>query len=92
MRLFKIFVIAIVAVLSTTFVAEAQQRSTQYTLGDISNNEISDSVDFDLNAPVLTEGDGKLYHIRRINLHGVKYLNHDILKSSAGLQEGDSVY
>ena len=92
MRLFKIAIIAVVALLSTTFVAEAQQYSARYTLGDVSNNEIADSVDFDLNAPMLTEGDGKLYHIRRINLHGVKYLNHDILKSSAGLQEGDSVY
>ena len=92
MRLFKIFLIAFVAVLSTTHVAEAQQHTTRYTVGDISNNEIADSIGFDLNAPVLTEGDGKLYYIRRINLHGVKYLNHDILKSSAGLQEGDSVY
>jgi outer membrane protein insertion porin family len=40
----------------------------------------------------LTEGDGKLYYIRHINLHGVKYLNHSILKSSAGLVEGDSIY
>ena len=85
MRLFKIFLIAFVAVLSTTHVAEAQQHTTRYTVGDISNNEIADSIGFDLNAPVLTEGDGKLYYIRRINLHGVKYLNHDILKSSAGL-------
>ena len=92
MRLLKIFLIAFVAVLSTTHVAEAQQHTTRYTVGDISNNEIADSIGFDLNAPVLTEGDGKLYYIRRINLHGVKYLNHDILKSSAGLQEGDSVY
>ena len=92
MRLFKILLIAFVAVLSTTHVAEAQQHTTRYTVGDISNNEIADSIGFDLNAPVLTEGDGKLYYIRRINLHGVKYLNHDILKSSAGLQEGDSVY
>ena len=92
MRLFKIFVIAFVAVLSTTYVAEAQQRSARYTLGDISNNEIADSIDFDLNAPVLTEGDGKLYHIRKINLHGVKYLNHDILRSASGLVPGDSVY
>ena len=92
MRLIKICLIALVALLSTAFVAEAQQNTARYTLGDISNNEIADSVDFDLNAPVLTEGDGKLYHIRKINLHGVKYLNHDILKSSAGLQEGDSVY
>ena len=92
MRFIKIVLVAVVALLSTAFVAEAQHYSTHYTLGDASNNKIADSVGFDINAPVLTEGDGKLYHIRKINLHGVKYLNHDILKSSAGLQEGDSVY
>ena len=92
MRFIKIILIAAVALLSTPFFAEAQQYTTRYALGDISNNEIADSVGFDLDTPVLTEGDGKLYHIRKINLHGVKYLNHDILKSSAGLQEGDSVY
>ena len=92
MKLVKIFIIAIVALLSTTLVAEAQERTARFTLGDISSNELADSVNFDINAPVLTEGDGTLYHIRKINLHGVKYLNHDILKSSAGLQEGDSVY
>jgi outer membrane protein insertion porin family len=70
----------------------AQQTARRYAVGDVSNNEITDSVDFDRNAPILTEGDGKLYYIRNINLHGVKYLNHSILKSSAGLVEGDSVY
>ncbi len=34
----------------------------------------------------------KLYHIRRVNIRGVQYLNPDMLKSSAGLIEGDSVY
>ncbi|MBO7312920.1 MAG: BamA/TamA family outer membrane protein [Alistipes sp.] len=72
--------------------AYAQQTARRYAVGDVSNNEITDSVDFDRNAPILTEGDGKLYYIRNINLHGVKYLNHSILKSSAGLVEGDSVY
>lgn len=38
------------------------------------------------------DGAQKLYHIRRIDVHGVQYLNPDILKSSAGLIEGDSVY
>ena len=57
-----------------------------------SNNEITDTIDFDRSAPILKEGDGKLYYIRNINLHGVKYLNHSILKSSAGLVEGDSIY
>ncbi|MBP3547904.1 MAG: outer membrane protein assembly factor BamA [Alistipes sp.] len=70
----------------------AQVASSRYTIGDVANNEIVDSVDFDRSAPILTESDGKLYYIRHINLHGVKYLNHDILKSSAGLQEGDSIY
>lgn len=70
----------------------AQQRTTRYTIGDASNIEIADTVDFDLDAPILTEGDGRLYYIRNINLHGVRYLNHDILKRSAGLHEGDSIY
>ena len=70
----------------------AQVASSRYTIGDDANNEIVDTVDFDLSAPVVTEDDGKLYYIRKINLHGVKYLNHSILKASAGLQEGDSLY
>lgn len=70
---------------------EAQQQR-HYTIGDDANIEFADTVDFDLDAPILTESDNKLYYIRKINLHGVKYLNHDILKSSAGLEEGDSIY
>ncbi len=54
--------------------------------------DTADTVAFDTSAPILSQGDGKLYYIRKINLHGVKYLNHDILKSSAGLEEGDSIY
>lgn len=54
--------------------------------------DATDTVAFDTSAPILSQGDGKLYYIRKINLHGVKYLNHDILKSSAGLEEGDSIY
>ena len=50
MRLFKIVIVAMVALFSTTHVAEAQQ-SARYTLGDISNNEVTDTIDFDLNAP-----------------------------------------
>jgi len=32
------------------------------------------------------------YYIRKINLHGVEHINHNLLKSSAGLIEGDSIY
>ena len=45
------------------------------------------------NAPMFKSvGDPKLYYIRKIDVHGVKYLNPDVLKSSAGLIEGDSIY
>ena len=78
---------AIVALVMSAVELSAQVAASRYTIGDDSNNKFADTIDFDLNAPILTEGDGKLYYIRHINLHGVKYLNHDILKSSAGLQE-----
>lgn len=44
------------------------------------------------NARPLGNGPQKLYHIRKVNIHGVKYLNHDILRSSSGLIPGDSIY
>ena len=48
---------------------------------------------FPEDAPIFkSTGDPKLYYIRKINVHGVKYLNPDVLKSSAGLIEGDSIY
>ena len=88
----KILIIALMIFSLGVAEVYAQQTARRYAVGDVSNNEITDSVDFDRSAPILTEGDGKLYYIRNINLHGVKYLNHSILKSSAGLVEGDSVY
>ena len=92
MKYTKILLFAIAMLLLAAVDVRAQVASSRYTIGDDANNEIVDTVDFDLNAPVVTEDDGKLYYIRTINLHGVKYLNHSILKASAGLQEGDSLY
>ena len=88
----KILIILFLVLTFGVVELSAQQTSRGYAVGDVANNEITDTVDFNRNAPILTEGDGKLYYIRHINLHGVKYLNHSILKSSAGLVEGDSIY
>ena len=42
------------------------------------------------NAPMFkNSGEPKLYYIRKINVHGIKYLHPDVLKASAGLIEGD---
>ena len=52
-----------------------------------------DAVAFPEDAPVLrTDGTPRRYYIRDVKIHGVKYLNPDILKSSAGLIAGDSIY
>lgn len=48
---------------------------------------------FPEDAPVLRRGDKQtLYYIRNVNVNGVQYLNPEMLKSSAGLIVGDSVY
>ena len=48
---------------------------------------------FPEDAPILRQnGAQKLYYIRNVNINGVQYLNPDILKSSAGLIAGDSIY
>ena len=48
---------------------------------------------FSEEAPMMRQnGRQKLYYIRNVDVHGVQYLNHDMLKSSAGLIAGDSVY
>ena len=92
MKYTKIFFVTIAILLLSVLNVKAQEATSRYTIGDATNNEIADTLDFDLSTPILTEGDGKLYYIRKVNLHGVKYLNHSILKASAGLQEGDSLY
>lgn len=48
---------------------------------------------FPEDAPMMQFGNRpKRYYIRKVEIHGVKYLDHNILKSSSGLIEGDSVY
>ena len=92
-RYIKFVILAVVAFAAGVVSASAQQRTTShYTLGDEYIVAQADSVDFDLNAPMFKDKTPKMYYIRKVNLHGVKYLNHSILKSSAGLAEGDSVY
>lgn len=47
---------------------------------------------FSEEAPMMKSGAQKLYYIRDINIHGAPNLNHDIIKSSAGLIVGDSIF
>ncbi|MBP3482510.1 MAG: outer membrane protein assembly factor BamA [Alistipes sp.] len=51
-----------------------------------------ETVDFPSDAPMLDASERRLYYLRDVNIHGVKHLDHNILRSSAGLIPGDSVY
>ena len=44
------------------------------------------------NAPYFNGADDKMYHLRKVNIHGVKHIDHDIIRSSSGLVPGDSIY
>ena len=47
---------------------------------------------FSEDAPMLDGTEKRLYRLRDIRIHGVRYLNKEVLKSSAGLAVGDSIY
>ncbi|MEG2369944.1 MAG: POTRA domain-containing protein [Alistipes sp.] len=81
----KIFSIAAAVVLFGSNILFAQAQ-------DIAPATAVDSVDFPVNAPMLPEGTPQRYYIRNVNIRGVKYLNHDIIKASASLVPGDSIY
>ncbi len=45
------------------------------------------------NAPYFDEvKDNRPYILRKVNIHGAKHINHDIIRSSSGLVPGDSIY
>ncbi len=63
--------------------AKAQEASPTDTL----------RIDFPEDAPIFNpKGEPKQYYVRRVNIHGVKYLNHDLIRTSAGLLPGDSIF
>ena len=81
----KIFTAAVTFVLCCTNIFAQEQNPA--------DTGASSKPAFPENAPMMRQdGSQKLYYIRDINIHGVQYLNSDILKSSAGLIAGDSIY
>ena len=53
---------------------------------------VEDSFVMPKDAPYLDASDDKAYVLRRVNIHGAKHINHDIIRSSSGLVPGDSIF
>ena len=58
----------------------------------IDTTAVADNFAFPANTPYLGSEDNRPYVLRKVNIHGVKYINHDIIRSSSGLVPGDSIY
>ena len=99
---FKIFTIALTAtLLAVATSAVAQPRSKRGTATKspsvpadmvIDTTAVKDTFVMPENAPYFNNTDDKAYVLRRVNIHGVKYINHDIIRSSSGLVPGDSIF
>ena len=58
----------------------------------IDTTAVEDNFEIPQNAPYFNEKNDRSYVLRKVNIHGVKYINHDIIRSSSGLIPGDSIF
>lgn len=58
----------------------------------IDTTKVEDKFVMPKDAPYFDAADDKIYHLRKVNIHGAKHINHDIIRSSSGLVPGDSIY
>ena len=101
MRLFiKIFCVLAVALVATTALAQPPHGKlskkanapTPKPQFEADTTAVEDTFVMPKDAPYFEGGEDKTYHIRKVNIHGVKHINHDIIRSSSGLIPGDSIY
>ena len=84
-KIFCLFVMAFFAV-------EATAKSVP-TGEKILRADTTDTFVMPKNAPYFDETkDNRAYILRRVNIHGAKHINHDIIRSSSGLVAGDSIF
>jgi len=84
-KIFCMFVMAFFAI-------EATAKSVP-TGEKILRADTTDTFVMPKNAPYFDETkDNRAYILRRVNIHGAKHINHDIIRSSSGLVAGDSIF
>ena len=79
----KILVAILLMVMGFALQASAQQDTLSQ----------QKKVTFDENAPLMNSDETpRLYHIRKVNIHGVTQMSENNLRSIAGLIPGDTIY
>ncbi|MBR4969749.1 MAG: BamA/TamA family outer membrane protein, partial [Alistipes sp.] len=75
-----------------------QKEESEVTIRPMEGFSVSDSTAvadnfvMPTNVPYFDSKDDKPYILRKVNIHGVKHINHDIIRSSSGLVPGDSIF
>ena len=72
---------------------EAQQEEKAKEENRDDEQDEDEEPQFDRNAPVMSaDTEPRLYYIRNVNIHGVKFRDKNLLLSTSGLTPGDSLY
>lgn len=81
------------AAADSAYAAQTQEQEQTQTQQTAENTEAAAAESsFPADAPMLDGAERRLYYLRKVNIHGAETLDHNILRSSAGLVPGDSVY
>ena len=89
-RIFFLLAIVLTVVEASAQTSKEQDKPTAQLAAD--TTEVKDTFVMPKDAPYFKTADDKMYHLRKVNIHGVKHINHDIIRSSSGLVPGDSIY
>ena len=85
------FLAKILCILTASLAALSVSAQSQPTI-PADTTAVKEEFVMPKDAPYLSEAEDRAYHIRRVNIHGVQHINHDIIRSSSGLVPGDSIY
>ncbi len=89
-KIFCLFVMLLTSVRAIAMPSNDEDKNTHKL--PVDTTAVADNFVMPDKAPYYDNSDNRAYHIRRVNIHGVKHINHDIIRSSSGLVPGDSIY
>ena len=87
MLFIKILCLFVVSLFAVEAVAQSKSAKIEEPVADTTDLFVIPE-----NAPYFDKSDDRAYILRKVNIHGVKHINHDVIRSSSGLVAGDSIY
>ena len=80
MLFIKILCLFVVSLFAVEAVAQSKSAKVEEPVADTTDLFVIPE-----NAPYFDNSDDRAYILRKVNIHGVKHINHDVIRSSSGL-------